>query len=99
MGSIHLFVLVLLVLNGAIFLAEFQGWHAFTGVENAGWIKGRFHLMELLQFFVIELHGHLPNLLNAHAMLTGDATTHFHTQLQNGAAEGFRLLKLARYVG
>ena len=55
--------------------------------------------MELLQLVIIELHRHLANFLHAHAMLTGDAATHLHTEFQDLAAERLGALKFAWHVG
>src|SRR6056297_658617 len=99
MGGFRMLVRVLFVLKGAVFLAEPQGRNALARVQDTGGIKCGLYVVELLQLLVAELYGHLANLLHAHAMLTGNATTHFHTHFQNARAKGLGSLELARHVG
>ena len=94
----RVFMLVLFVFERTVFLTELQGGYAFTRVENARWIKGRLHIVKLLQLLIVELNRHLANLLHAHTVLTGNAASDLHAHFQDAGPKGFCTLEFPGYV-
>jgi hypothetical protein len=83
MGGFRMFMRVLFVLKGAIFLTEPQGWYALARIQDTGGIKRGLYVVELLELLIVELHRHLANLFNANAVFTGNAATYLHTHFQD----------------
>ena len=74
----RLLVPLLFVFKIAVFLTELKRGYTLAGVQNTQRIKCRFYIVELLQLLIVELHGHLPDFLHTHSMLTGNAATDGH---------------------
>ena len=67
-------------------------------VQKMPRVEGAFQALLLLQVVLGELDGHQVALLNTHAVLPGQYTTHLHTAAQDVGAEFLGTLKLAGLV-
>src|SRR6185312_7147722 len=81
------------------FRAAVQRRHGLAGIEQTAVIERALHGMEGFELCAAELHAHLIDLLDAHAVLSGDAAALPDTELEDLAAEGFRAGYLVRHVG
>src|SRR4051812_12893684 len=62
--------------------APLERRHSLAGVEDAVRIEGALHVVEGGDLGRAELNAHLPQLLDAHAMLAGDRAADFDAQLE-----------------
>src|SRR5258708_9485042 len=79
--------------------AALERRHRLAGVEDAVRIERALHVMERGELGRAELHAHLAQLLDAHAVLAGDRAAHFHAALEDAPAQLLGALDLSRPVG
>ena len=81
--------------RAAPFGAALERRHRLAGIEDAVGIEGALHVVEGGELGRAELHAHLPQLLDAHAVLAGDRAAHLDAKLEDAPAELLAALKLA----
>ena len=74
----------------SIFLAALEDGNAFARVERQGGVEGVLDIFKLVQLCGAELAFHLRKLFQANAVLSGNAASDRHRQLENLCAELFR---------
>jgi hypothetical protein len=79
--------------------AAVQFGHGLAGVEQGVGIERGLHVVEARQFRGGELGAHLPDFLQADAVLAGDGAADLDAQFENLAAEGFGPGEFAGLVG
>src|SRR6185312_16220094 len=69
--------------------------HRLAGIEDAGRVEGALHGVEGFDLGRAELHAHLAQLLDAHAVLAGDRAAHLHAALEDPPAQFLGVLQVA----
>src|SRR3954471_5909986 len=77
------------------FGATLERRHRLAGVEDAARVERGLHVVERRELGRAELHAHLPQFLDAHAVLAGDGAAHLHAELEDAAAEFLAALEVA----
>src|SRR5690606_23236017 len=88
--KIRKFFLAAVHVHGPVLGAALQRGHRLAGVEQAELVEHLLDRVEGLQLAGAELHAHLVDLFDAHAVLAGDGAADLDAQLQDGRTVGFR---------
>src|SRR5258707_949600 len=79
--------------------AALERGHRLPGIQDAARIEGALHVVERGELGSAELHAHLPQLLDAHAVLAGDRAADFDALLEDPPSQFLAALELSGLAG